>query len=359
MKLIKPPLNHKNFEIARISRGLSQKELAIKLQVEQSTISKIEKGLSKIKEELLEKYCFSLDYPPSFFSENINILSPYLIYFRKRKVMSTLELDTIQCKLFINKHWVKKLLKSVDIKNSVPFVDINKGNPKDIAKFIRNTWNIPRGRIDNLTHHIEKSGIVILLTDGNEKFDGEILPDEDGLPVICINKKLSGDRQRFTLAHELGHLVMHTDIYQDDLVRAEKEANEFASEFLMPERDIYAHLQEKLTIQRLADLKSYWKVSMSSIIMRAYHLGVINKAKYTSMQVQLSQAGYRKKEPDLGVLPEQPQLVGKLISLHLNELGFSKQNLATMLSLSLVELEFLIKMYNGERTLKILRNYQP
>lgn len=356
MNLTKQGLNHKTFEIGRISRGLSQKELAVKLNIEQGTISKIEQGLLDVKIELLDKYCSVLEYPRSFFSENINILSPYIIYFRKRKSMSILELDTIQSKLFINKHWVKKLLKSVDIKNSVPYTDTNKGNPRDIAKYVRSFWNIPRGRIDNLIEYIEKAGIIVLLTDDNEKFDGEILPDEDGLPVICINKKLTGDRQRFTLAHELGHLIMHTDSFPEDLKRIEEEADMFASEFLMPERDIFAQLQEKLTLPRLHDLKSYWKVSMSSIIVKSYHLGIIDSSKYKSLLVQLSMAGYRKKEPSCGIFPEQPQLVSHLMRLHLKDLGYTHENLAEMLSLNLYEFETFKKMYDGENFLKILRN---
>src|SRR5690606_22384920 len=115
---------------------------------------------------------------------------------------------------------------------------------------------------------------------------------------IYINKDASADRQRYTLAHELGHLIMHCGKYIPTVEEAEVEADRFASEFLMPELEIKHQLNSRLSFSQLGDLKRYWKCSMSSIVMRAHKLGIIGKDRYTSLYVQLSRAGYKKKEPD-------------------------------------------------------------
>src|SRR5437588_10942690 len=100
------------------------------------------------------------------------------------------------------------------------------------------------------------------------------------------------DPERYSLAHELGHLVGHSAPHPT----MEEEANRFASEFLMPAADIRASLHD-ITIPRLAALKRYWKVSMAALLRRAYELGTINERRYRFMNIQLSKAGYKMREP--------------------------------------------------------------
>ncbi|MDF2437776.1 MAG: hypothetical protein K0Q95_2152 [Bacteroidota bacterium] len=356
---MQPEINYKTFEIARVSRGYSQKEFAERLNVEQGTVSKIERNILGVKEDLLERISAVLNYPISFFYEDIILLSPLLTHYRKRKSLATNVLDTIEYNLFIRKHFFKKLLKSVDIPNRILHLNTyDNGTPEDIARLVRQKWNIPRGPINNLTRVVETAGIIVLQIEYNDnKLDGELLPDEDYLPVIYLNKNLSGDRQRFTLAHELGHLIMH---YAKDFIPSmtdnfEEEANRFASEFLMPENDIKASFYGGVSFPQLADLKRYWKVSMAALIRRGKDLGMINESRYKSLMIQLSRAGYRKSEPEFDVKKETPTLIYQLIKVHLDELGFTSEELATLLCVTQSELNSLIDFYSNS-PLKVVHN---
>lgn len=357
----KPVPNGSMVEMARISRGFSQKELAEKLNIDQGRISKIEQGLIGIKDEMLDMIANQLDYPNSFFYENINTLPASLVYYRKRKAINNFEIAKITSKLFIKKFRVKKLLESLDLPDLIFYRQKEDISPADVARMVRIRWKIPNGRINNVVNILEAAGILIFLIDNDDdKFDGQVLPDESNLPIICINKNLSPDRERYTLAHELGHLILHSTALTFDVELAEKEADEFASEFLMPSEDIINHLFGGLTINKLADLKSYWKTSFASLIRRAHDLGVINKSRYTSLYVQISQLGYRKHEPNCGIAFEMPRLIKSMVKMHLNELEYTKDELMEILKMNKSDLQDLFDLYNIEENplppFKILRN---
>jgi Zn-dependent peptidase ImmA (M78 family)/DNA-binding XRE family transcriptional regulator len=337
--MLKQEVNYKMIELARISRGLSQNKLSSILKIEQGTLSKIENGELSIKDDLLKNLSEQLNYPESFFYEEINVLSPLLIHYRKRKSANQGKRAFIESHLYIRKHIIKKLLKSLEIPNKV--YDLNPyeyNSPENVARLLRQKWHVPKGPISNLTKLVESSGIFVLYVDHNdEKLDGELMPDEHGLSVIYINKDISPDRQRYTLAHELGHLIMHCGKYIPTIEEAEVEADRFASEFLMPELEIKHQLSSRLSFSQLGDLKRYWKCSMSSIVMRAYKLGIIGKDRYTSLYVQLSRAGYKKKEPEMGIVKEVPQLLWQLIDLHQRDLTYSDEELANLFNLTLTD----------------------
>lgn len=145
-----------------------------------------------------------------------------------------------------------------------------------------------------------------------------------------MNANVPKDRYRLSLAHELGHMVMHTYPNPD----IEEQAFQFAAEFLLPERDVKMDFYQ-VDLQRLANLKRYWKVSMASLLTRAKELEMItpNRARY--LWTQMSKAGYRKREPvELDVTGEVPRLFYEVIEAHQTELGYSVEDLRTLLPLN-------------------------
>ncbi|HAG99910.1 MAG TPA: hypothetical protein DCL75_13910 [Ktedonobacter sp.] len=107
----------------------------------------------------------------------------------------------------------------------------------------------------------------------------------------------------FTLAHEIGHIVMH----QIPTENMEEEADRFAAEFLMPSRDISPDL-DSITFTNLARLKSYWKVSMAALIVRANDMGKITQRQYRTLFEQMNKNGYRMNEP-IPIPVEEPALL--------------------------------------------------
>ena len=143
--------------------------------------------------------------------------------------------------------------------------------------------------------------------------------------MFFVNEDIPCDRMRWTLAHEMGHVIMHhipTESIED-------EANQFAAEFLMPARDIKPHLTD-LTLAKLATLKPYWKVSMNALLKRACDLGTITERQRSYLWTQMGMHGYRTHEPV--VLPqEEPTIVKEILDLHMGQLGYGSADIASLM----------------------------
>ena len=107
----------------------------------------------------------------------------------------------------------------------------------------------------------------------------------------------------------------------------EDEANKFAAEFLMPEREIAPHL-DRITIDRLAALKPYWRVSMAALLVRASDLRKVSQKAKKSLWMQM--VPYRRHEP-IEIEPEVPTLLQEILDLHRNTFGFGLEELSKLL----------------------------
>ena len=143
-------------------------------------------------------------------------------------------------------------------------------------------------------------------------------------PIFYLNSKAPMDRARFSLAHELGHIVMHHSA-SDTM---ESEADRFAAEFLMPSKQIRHHL-ENVDIRKAARLKPYWRVSMAALIRRARDLGQIGQDEYGKLFRRLGHLGYRKTEPN-PISAEHPQLVRKIFEVFQTSNEFDSADLAKL-----------------------------
>jgi Zn-dependent peptidase ImmA (M78 family) len=182
-----------------------------------------------------------------------------------------------------------------------------------------------------LTETLENAGAIIVRYDfGTRKADAVSEWIEPNPPIFFINSHpdVTGDRMRFSLAHELAHVVMH----QYPVPDMEKQADRFAAEFLMPEKDIAHHLT-RLTLPKLALLKQEWRVSMSSLIEHAYHIGNISKSQRSRLIIQLRSDTHSYREPiDTDIPVEKPSLLDELIQAHLSELGYTIAQVGSLMN---------------------------
>lgn len=155
----------------------------------------------------------------------------------------------------------------------------------------------------------KSAGCVVIEEDfGTARVDGLSQWVED-CPVILINARVPTDRKRLTLAHELGHLVMHSEHMT---ASPEQEANAFAAEFLMPAEMIRPELRN-LTLGKLHDLKRSWMVSMQALIERAWNLKLLSASDRTRLYKQFGARGWRTREPVSDELPpELPRLAQEI-----------------------------------------------
>ena len=172
---------------------------------------------------------------------------------------------------------------------------------------------MPTGPIRNVVDVIERAGGIVVPFDmKGVRIDGvsQWPIDSELPPVFFYNQSSPGDRQRLTLSHEIGHMLMHHLPSPCE----EDEADEFAAEFLMPADEIRDELFD-LTLRQAAALKSRWHVSMQALVYRAKELGAISKDKYTRLFKELTAKGYRKSEP-CPIPAETPKLFQELLKVH-------------------------------------------
>jgi Zn-dependent peptidase ImmA (M78 family) len=133
--------------------------------------------------------------------------------------------------------------------------------------------------------------------------------------MIVINDDKPTDRVRYSSAHEVGHLVLHTSP-RGKPADLDKEADLFAAEFLLPAEAMRREIPSPLTLTDLAKLKPRWGVSIQALVVRAYHLDIITERQYRYMFEQISKLGWRTKEPEnLDIPKEKPRLLRKLAEL--------------------------------------------
>jgi Zn-dependent peptidase ImmA (M78 family) len=331
-------INYKMLTLAREARGYTQSELVSKIyKLSQGNYSRMEKGILPIPNDLLGKLSEVLDFPVGFFYRDTPLVTQSEYFYRKKAALPKKELYKLEAQFDLIRLWFNELLNEVEITDSsFPEILVGLNNtPEIIAQKTRAYIQAPKGPMIDLVNLLERNGIILyFLHDAPEKFDGTTIITDSNHKVIVLNASMPNYRKRFTIAHELGHIIMHIPfaVFLEEYADVENEANRFASELLMPEAEISRDLQY-LTYGKLSDLKQYWKVSKSALIRRGYTLGYLRPEKYQSLMIELSRYNERKKEAT-DVTLDEPRLFDKIIKTFLNHLNYSMDELKAFLGLN-------------------------
>lgn len=315
--------------LAREQAGKSQVALRDEFHVSQARWSKIETGAIQPDSALLNQISSRFCYPKSFFYQNAMPFVSGMIFHRKRSSLGAVIRSQIEAEVRLRFFDVIKLYQHDGRKSDML---LREGRtPEKMAQAIRKYWGLGTSPIDNLVDVLEAHNIIVLMFDFNsDKLDGFVVPADNEIACIAINanKAFSPDRQRMSLSHELGHLLLHCNDFPDE--KTEDEANRFAAEFLAPASVIENELMPPLSLARLRDLKIRWKVSMASLVFRAHSLKTIDDKKYKNAMIYLSANGFRKSEPFCGIGYERPSLLTELMKQFVSQM----QNPLEVLNLS-------------------------
>lgn len=329
-------------ETARRSRGMTQAQLAEAINATQPTIQRYENDLREPDEETLHALADALGVTPSFLLHASRPESALAVHahMRRRKTAPPTVWRRLEAQLNMTRWHMGKLFEEVSVQAtlSVPQFDPDLTSPSEAAQLVRTQWRLPIGPVRNLVSWLESAGIVVIEWDfESAKIDGLSQWAGDH-PVIMINGASPTDRKRLTLAHELGHLVLHMHTAGDDI---EDQANEFAAEFLMPIGIIRSDLKG-LKTGKLIDLKRFWGVSMAAIVERAHRLGMMLPEERTRFYKAMSARGWRTREPASDeIAPEVPQLAQQ-ISGALRDGGIGADDVATILGFATPEDNFIM-----------------
>lgn len=183
---------------------------------------------------------------------------------------------------------------------------------KNSAQILRDTWALGTDPIENVMDVLEQHGIRVGIVDAPNTFDALTFTYDDKNPVIAVNKNTTGNRQRFNLAHELGHLILHVGGGLEE----EKAANRFAGAFLVPGEMAVNELGERrnrLFLRELYVLKHKYGLSMKAWIHRAHDLGIISKNQETGLYIELNKCTVGKQEPGEQIRSQLPTHMHQLI----------------------------------------------
>jgi Zn-dependent peptidase ImmA (M78 family)/DNA-binding XRE family transcriptional regulator len=331
-------INHRMIQLARESRGYTQTELAEKLIVPQGNLSRMERGDIGVKDEHLQKLSEILKYPIDFFYSSNQICTTDT-HYRKRITIDQRTKLKAEALMNIYKFNVEEMLKSLEIRNNIPTVSQLSDSPEKVAQYLRSYWKIQKGSIDNLSKIVEENGVIVIQVDfETDKIDGRTIVTDTGHPIIFLNSNVPGDRQRLTLAHELGHVVLPVNSMPLFGRDEEDEAFRFAIEFLMPLHEVEYDLNDRLSIEKLADLKRIYKVSLQAILYRGQKQNLVNYNRCRYLWSQISSRGWRRNEP-IEIAKETPTLVGRMAKMFIDNLEYSKEDLAKILRLNFDEMD--------------------
>ncbi len=331
MKKQEQKINSEMLSLAREYRCLTQGELAKQASITQSLIAKIENGIkNSASEETVLSLANALNFPIEFLKleENTVGFGSSSVFYRKKSKLTSIDRKVIQSKVNLHRIALKRMLNAVNLnpKYKINVFYDEDITPEEASKSIRSSWNIPDGQINNLTTILERAGIVIIECDfGTNHIDGTSIWNADMPPIIFVNKNLTADRYRFTLAHEFGHLVLHEQHSEE----MENEADAFASSFLMPKEFFVPYVAKfngNPKLHELSQLKPLWKVSIAAMIERMYQLNLITQEKRKVLYIMMNQRKIRQIEPN-AFLKEKPTLLDKIFKASVVEASMSKDEL--------------------------------
>jgi len=339
---------------AREIRKLTQSELADKLGVHQSVIGKMETDVREWPDDLIRRIAIQTGFPVSFFEQGFGPEFPLgSLLFRCRASLPANEKTRLRQLAILEFELTERLSSKIKpIELRIP--SFKGESPSDAARITRTTLGLgPDTPIPHLLNKLERNGIfVFAVPNADDRFDAFSLwsDTEPRRPVMIVNSSKPGDRLRYNCAHELGHLVLHRSP-RGNLDELEKEAQSFASEFLLPAEAIQSELSNPLTLTEIAKLKPRWGVSIQALVVRSHELGLLTDRQYRYMFEQISKLGWRKHEPaNLDIKPERPRLFRKLAEIASGVPPDAKK-IAAVLNLPVRMVEEMLAVHAGKSDL--------
>jgi Zn-dependent peptidase ImmA (M78 family) len=287
--------------------GMTQKAFAAELGIGQAQLSLIERGERPLTADHMvaarQRFNIALDFfyaPPVTYGPNdLNYRTKKLTQAQQDRAATMFGLVEMEVR---SQSDVSNPTEGLGVSNYDDVRPRPRSEMEALAAAARDLIGARQDRvINNVIRCIERLGILVTgidLPDLSDRIDGISTPERSEDPfVMAIDLSKPGDRTRFSGAHELGHVLLHTESRPMNRESREAEADAFASAFLLPRDPMLDELSPGLTLAGYARVKARWGVSMQAIIRRALDLGVIDQDRYRSLHIQISSRGWRKTEP--------------------------------------------------------------
>jgi Zn-dependent peptidase ImmA (M78 family)/transcriptional regulator with XRE-family HTH domain len=312
--------------LARHLAGLRKSDLATKVDKSPTAVAAWESGAKRPTAATVAQLALSLSVEPGFFAVRPDDVAASSTTPHFRSLRSTTQLARDQAFAYgqlavdiatsLERHIE---FAEADVPSLPVDVDDGKGDgPERAARLVREQWNLGTGPVGHLVRLLENHGVLVVFSPPQAASVDAYSFDSRLRPVVVLNPiKRDYYRQRFDVAHELGHLVMHSDAEPGGRI-VEAQAHRFAAELLMPSseiRDLLPSTMGGSAWPTLARLKEQWGVSLQALLYRARWLGRLSDVSYRNAMTTISARGWRRNEPGLVSAIEQPSLLPRAVEL--------------------------------------------
>lgn len=345
---------------ARKAAGLSLRDLGERVGVSHASIKKYEDGDAMPSSDILLQLARALQVRTEYFFRPDPVVLEGIEY-RKRSSLPKKRLDAITHEVLDQierRIELENLFPQSPVKSFAPVEEINDqmtsiDQIEDVADRVRSVWNLGFDPIPDLIDVLETNGIRVFMieADTENKFDG-LAARVSGMPIVVVGRHWPGDRQRFTLAHELGHLMLEGRLAQD--LDEEKACNRFAGAFLFPRESVRQELgghRNAIELKELGLLKEEFGLSMAGILYRARDLDIISHA-YREDQAKLFRfKGWFRKEPGQDYPAEKAHIFEQLVFHALAEDYIGESKAAELMNMPLQQFRRVRSMEGGDAAL--------
>lgn len=330
-------LTPSRLRLARQRRAMTLAKLSERSGIPLRTLSAYEVGEHSPKQpETIARLAAALEVTPAFLEhEEIEFIDPSSVSFRKLSKTTAGLRDAALAAGRISVEisaWCSENFRLPE--PDLPTLD--KHDPETAARIARESWGLGELPVSNAVHLLESHGVRVFSV-ATDCLDIDAFSFyRNGQPFVFLNTKVSAERQRFDCAHELGHLLLHSDLDRVHGRDKELEANRFAAAFLMPARGVISQGLRDATLDGILTAKRYWMVAAMAMTHRLHELHLISDWNYRNSCVAFSKLGYRRGEPD-GRVAERSQVAAKILR-SLREDGSSAEEICKAIGITLDEL---------------------
>lgn len=329
---------------ARKAAGLSLRDLGTQVGLTHAAIKKYEDEQATPPSTTLLKLARALNVRTEYFFRPETVALDRIEY-RKRSTLPKKRLEAIEHEV------IDQIERRIELENLfpsppvIPFAPVHGLPPRitdlaqieDAVEIVRKAWDFGYDPIPDLIDALETRGIRVFMIDANTdpKFDG-LAASVNRMPIIVVGSNWPGDRQRFTLAHELGHLML-ADRLADD-IDEEIACNRFAGAFLIPRKSVKQELgahRSYIEPKELALLKEEFGLSMAGILYRARDLGIVTPAWRDEQAKLFRIKGWHLTEPGNQYPTEKAHVFEQMVFHALAEDYIGESKAAELMKISL------------------------
>ncbi|MDR1212486.1 MAG: XRE family transcriptional regulator [Propionibacteriaceae bacterium] len=311
--------------LARNLAGLRKNQLADLVDKSATAVTGWEQGSKRPTATNVAALSLALGVEPGFFITGSPDLrqGDALPHFRSLRSTSQLQRDQAGAygTLAMEVAWGLERhaeFPDVDVPSFPVPDDEDSAEPEEAAHAVRKAWRLGDGPIRHMIRELENHGVLVVFSPPKTASLDAFSIQGIQRPMVVLNPtKNDYYRQRFDVAHELGHLVMHADADPGSRL-VEAQANRFAAELLAPADSIRDSLPTTINAAAwgtFMTLKEEWCMSIQALLMRARVLDRLNEVSYRNAMMTLSSRGWRRTEPGQMTVLEQPSMLPRAVEL--------------------------------------------